>query len=277
MSFNIHDCYTTYINLDHRVDRRERVEKSLDAAGLQAVRTRGLLWEECVTTRRPLRTMPRHKRIVVSSELQCMFKDNHRGAGHGNIGCHFSHVACLEKARALGKDAFIMEDDLVICSDLHKRLGIITEFLNTHPWDIFWLSALVHTRPAYWHPRGHPHMPDCKCNVDCDSAATDHPNIIRTYGSFTTTAYLVNKNSLDKVLTACKELLPISYAIDHLYIRLQPYILSYAFIPGCVCQYDDMSDISNSWSPQTNCTRIGPWCYQDKMTDFDTATMFPKQ
>ncbi len=266
--FNMHDCYTTYINMDHRVDRRTAVEKTLQANDIIATRTRGLRWQECVDMRGH-GSGRRRVTIHIPPVLHNMYNQSR---GPGNIGCYFAHLACLTQALVASKNAFIMEDDLVICSDFAKRVNIITEFLNTNQWDIFWLSSMFHTNPPYWHHPQHPHMSNCMCTMHKDVIPTNNPRIVQTYGAFTTTAYFVNLDSIKQIIELLNKHMAESYAIDHAFIRIQPQLRTYAFVPGCIKQYNDHSDISNNWAAQGDISKLGPYVYQNKMEEFEPST-----
>lgn len=45
-NFNWKDCYTSYVNLDHRVDRKEAIVAELARVGINAIRQRGITPEE---------------------------------------------------------------------------------------------------------------------------------------------------------------------------------------------------------------------------------------
>lgn len=211
--------YAAYINLDSRVDRRARMEESLKRAGIKAERFRGLLPEE-------FKGDP--------AGIKAMWERPQKGA----IGCHFSQTSVMETALSLNKHALVMEDDLVFCSDFQDRLKTIFTFLETRPWDIFWLGATFHVNPPYWHKsraRG--------CRPLGYDAKRISGRILRTFGCFCTYAYIVNRDSIGKVLKRMEPLLPQSIGIDHMMIMLQPNLLTYAYVPGSIKQYDHLSDI----------------------------------
>ena len=216
------DAHAAYVNLDKRPDRRSRMELSLRVAGINAVRKRGLLPEEVK---------------VDPSRIKAMLDRPQKGA----IGCHFSQVSIMEDSLALGKHALVMEDDLVFCADFQKRIAYLDYFSRTNPWDVFWLGATFHVGPPYWHvndERGcRPMLQDARW------MGVDWPRMVRTFGCFCTYAYLVNKNSIAKILNMIDQKLPLSIGIDHMFIMLQPDLLCYSFVPGMVKQYDHISDI----------------------------------
>lgn len=232
------DCYISFVNLDHRKDRLARMQQSLAKAGLQAVRTRGMLPDE-------YKGDPKRVKVM-------------RDRTPGAIGCHFSQVKVMTDALYLSKNAFVMEDDLVFCSDFQKRMQIIDEFCQNSVWDIIWMGGTFHINPPYWH------KPQ-------DAQWIGHSNLIRTYGAFCTYAYIVNKWSIARVLAMLEQQLPTSIGIDYAMIQIQPNLYTYAFVPGCITQYDNRSDIGNGVTKFSGFSKLGPYWYQDKLENFDAA------
>lgn len=98
-----------YINLDHRQDRRERIEKTLADAGLTAERFSAIKNEEC-----------------------------------GAIGCSYSHARVLEQFLKTDKDFCILfEDDFVFTDpeDVEIRIKQLLRCADT--WDLVMLGANV--------------------------------------------------------------------------------------------------------------------------------------
>ena len=126
--------YASFVNLHHRTDRLDHMTKQLERIGLDAERTKGLLPDEV--------DQPRSKTEVMRKRTP------------GAIGCHYSQVSIMEKALALGKNAFVMEDDIIFCEDFNARLKMIDEFCSVNDWDVFWLGGTFHS-PAWWHKAGH--------------------------------------------------------------------------------------------------------------------------
>jgi GR25 family glycosyltransferase involved in LPS biosynthesis len=254
------NTFAAYVNLDKRIDRRDRMEKSLEKAGILAVRQRGMLPEEY--TESPAR-------------IQAMWNRPQKGA----IGCHFSQVQVMKQAKELGKHALVMEDDLVFCSDFQERLRQIEEFMGSFEWDIFWLGATFHVNPPYWHvskARG--------CQMigrDACRASPNFPRFIRTFGCFCTYAYIVNRDSIRRVLDQMEPLLPQSIGIDHMMIMLQPKLWTYCYVPGLIKQYDHISDIGvntngapavttfSNFAKLNGTVENSAYWWQDKASDFD--------
>lgn len=232
------DCFISFVNLDHRKDRLKRMWESLAKVGLRerTVRTRGMLPDE----------------YKGDPKLVKVMRDRTPGA----IGCHFSQVKIMTDALYHSKHAFVMEDDLVFCSDFRQRLAMIEEFTTHEAWDIIWLGGTFHINPPYWHkPR--------------DAQCTTYVNFMRTFGAFCTYAYIVNKWSLARVLAMLDEQLPKSIGIDYAMIQMQPHLQTFAFVPGCITQYDNQSDIGKGMTRFSGFAKLGPYWFADKLSDFD--------
>ena len=243
-----------YINLPHRKDRDEKMRAELQRAGLMAERVRGLL---------------PHEVDAHPFDIEVMQKRT-----PGAIGCHFSHVSCMKSAMYACKDVMILEDDLIFCSDIQDRLKHIENFCNTHEWDVIWLGATFHKQPTWHRSRNgkhlHPDLHQCTCDLNKDWERTDDERIVRTYGAWSTYAYIVNHKSIPKILSLFDEHLHESMGIDWLFIRLAPQLKTFSFIPGCVKQYDNQSDIGNGITKfsvfEFTC---GKYCWADTMQEFN--------
>lgn len=235
----LENSYISFVNMDHRTDRLERMNQSLEKLGIKAIRTRGMLPQEYEGPQERVEVMRRRT--------------------PGAIGCHFSQVRIMTEALNRRKHAFVMEDDLVFCSDFHKRIAHMEEFITTHNWDILWLGGTFHINPPYWHKKRR----DAKC--------TDDPRMMQTFGAFCTYAYIVRDGSIDKVLAGLDRMLDRSIGIDWAMIQLQPEWKTYAFVPGCICQYDNKSDIGKGMTIFSGFAKLGPYWFQDRMEQFDPA------
>lgn len=233
----IDDSYISYLNLEHRVDRRERMENSLTALGLHAWRTPG--GQAYAGDQERVRVM--------------------RERTPGTIGCYVGQCAIMQEALKLGLHAFVMEDDVVFCDDFWDRLKIIGWFLDARPWDIFWFGGTYHLNPPVWH----------KDDLGRDVERTNNDRILKTYGIWSTYAYLVNRESIQKVLHGLERVLPTSVGIDTSMIQLQPEWETFCFAPGCVKQYDSWSDIGNDMTYFSNFDKLGPHWYQERMEHFN--------
>ena len=244
------NAYISYVNLDHRPERRAKMEESLAQVGITtAVRTRGQLPTEYTGS---------------PDRIRGMLNRPQKGA----IGCYFSQLSIMHEAERRKQHAFVMEDDLSFCEDLPGRLEIITQFTDTHPWDVIWLGGTFHVNPPWWH----------KKTMGRDAEQTDNPRMMRTFGSFCTYAYIVNVASLTRVFKMLERVLPTSIGIDYSFIQISPNLQTYAFVPGCVVQYDHMSDIGTGMTIFSNFAKLNgtvensAYWFQKKMTDFDPTT-----
>lgn len=237
----LEQSYISFVNLDHRQDRLIRMNHSLEVAGLTAIRERGMLPHEYRGD--PARVLKMRNRTP------------------GAIGCHYSQVAIMAKALAAGNHAFVMEDDLIFCRDFQKRIAMIDEFTQKNAWDVIWLGGTFHINPPYWHK-----------TFGRDAETTHDPYFMRTYGAFCTYAYIVNGRSLGTVIRMLEEQVPNSIGIDYAFIQIQPKLKTFAFVPGCITQYDNRSDIGKGMTIFSGFAKLGPYWYQDRLEDFNPAT-----
>jgi GR25 family glycosyltransferase involved in LPS biosynthesis len=249
----VENLYAGYLNMPHRLDRFNHMQEQFKKTGLQFNRHIGKKPQEYNLDDPKYRTMLNRT--------------------PGAIGCHEGQVGIMKMAQSVGAHAAVFEDDVILCDDFDKRLEYIDNWTNTHDWDVIWLGASFHTNPPYWHRIGVSGMPpDCSAQLGKDCEPTDDTRMIRTYGAYVTFAYIVNFNSMDKIFKLFDEHLHTSIGIDWLFIKLQPQLKCFSFVPGCVMQMDNMSDIGSGmtvWSGQLN---NGPYVFQKLMTDFNPET-----
>lgn len=255
-SFISNSCYSSFVNLDHRKDRLTHILSELSKAGIHADKTRGILPNEVSGD------LSKYKAMLTRTP--------------GALGCHIAQTDIMREALYRNKNAFVMEDDLVFCSDIQKRFDYIQDFLNKNEWDIFWLGGTFHIGPPWWHNGTNPDLPEeLGGSIGRDAECTSDPRIMRTYGAFSTHAYIVNKNSIQKVLDLLEENVHLSMGIDWIMIKIQPQLKTYAFVPGCVKQMDNMSDIGGGMTVYSGFSRLNGteensrYWWQDKMEDFD--------
>jgi hypothetical protein len=91
--------------------------------------------------------------------------------------------------------------------------------------------------------------------------------MIRTYGCWGTYAYIINYNSLEKILSLLDENVSTSHAIDWLFIKLQPQLKTYAFNPGMAKQYDGKSDIVEGIRTFSSFSCVGPHWFSDTVSN----------
>lgn len=247
----VENLYASFINLDHRSDRLAHMTKVLPPS-LKAVRTRGIPWRE----------------IPESPSTAIM-----RARTPGAIGCHFSQVKVMKDAQAQGKHALVMEDDIIFCEDFDERMRMIDKWCDSHEWDVFWLGASFHVNPPFWHKVGESGMsPNCSAQLGYDVKCTNDPRIVQTFGAYITFAYIVNLNSMDKIFSLFDQHIHTSIGIDWLFIKLQPQLKCFSFVPGPVMQMDNESDIGTGMTVWSGQLRNGPYVWQNKMEDFDPTT-----
>ena len=227
--FSMNDIYASYINLDSRPDRDTRMIDELNRVHISAERLPGIL---------------PHATGQPSDKIHVMYQRT-----PGAIGCHYSQIAVMEKALSMNKHALVMEDDLVFCDDIQERFDYIEQFLSNNEWDIMWLGGTYHSEPT-WHKNiggkhTHPDLQMCSCDLNRDWEPTHDPHIVRTYGCWSTYAYIVNKKRLAHILDLLDQNVYRSMGIDWLFILLQPQLYTFAFNPGCVRQYNNQSNIGS--------------------------------
>lgn len=234
------NCHIAYVNLASRPDRNEHMIKELKRVGLEASR---------FDAYEPGPTIER----VGANRVQRMLKEN--GGTEGAIGCMFSQISIMLNAARGQKNAMVLEDDTIFCSDFKERLHEFATFVPSD-FDILWLGATFHKEPT-WHKLGHQDKLPCNCTLNRDWEETNHPNIVRTYGAWSTYAYIVNKKSIPKITLLLSEIMPQSIGIDYSMIALQPLLKTYAFVPGMVKQGDWQSNIGNGITKFSNFNRLG--------------------
>lgn len=260
------NCYVSFCNLDHRVDRLEHMNKELLRIGLHAVRQRSFPWKETDYQN------PKYRLMYERSP--------------GAIGCWLSQIEIMKKALELDLHAFVLEDDTVFCDDFQERMEYVTKWLwkNDMEWDAVWLGGTFHS-PAWWHPHGPSGMrPDVSAHLGKDFDHTNDPRIKRTYGAFSTHAYIIRNHSIQKFMNLFDKHMHESIGIDHCMIRVQPQLKTYAFVPGSVRQMNNLSDIGRNpdGSPamtmfsgfsKLNGTEANSlYWWQPLMTDFNPET-----
>jgi GR25 family glycosyltransferase involved in LPS biosynthesis len=244
---SLDDCYSSFINLDSRPDRLAHMQRELERVGIKAVRTRGILPEEYDGD---------------PAKIQVMLNRT-----PGAIGCWLAQTQIMREAWEKGQSALVMEDDLVFCSDFQERMEIASDFLEIKlskiseymPWDVFWLGGTYHVNPPVWH----------KDDLGRDAERTKHPRIVRTFGAFSTHAYYVRYSAIPGILKLLDGIMERSMGIDWAFIQLQPHLLTYAFAPGCVIQYDNASNIGNGVTVFSKFAELGAHWFADRMEDFD--------
>lgn len=255
----IENLYSGFLNLDSRTDRLNHMEEQFkNIHSFKPIRHRGKKPQEY---------------NLEDSKYKVMLNRT-----PGAIGCMEGQLDIMRYAHEKGKNALVMEDDLVFCSDFDERLNYIDNWTQSHEWDIIWLGGTFHV-PAFWHKIGMSGMPpDCSAQLGKDCETTDDPRMIRTYGSFCTYAYIVNINSIEKVVNMLEGHMPKTIGIDYSMIALSPKLNTFAFVPGCVKQKDNISDIGTGMTIFSGFSKLNGneensrYWWQDKISDFDPST-----
>ena len=253
--FKFNECYASFVNLAHRQDRLTHMMGQLVKAGIQAerfeaIKTSDHQWEP-TTYGTMMRRTP------------------------GAIGCYVSQMEVMKKAYEAGKSAFVMEDDLVFCTDIQKRFEYIEKFINDNEPDfhVIWLGGTFHVGPPYWYT-GRNHLLQGRY-IGRDAERTKDPRMFRTNAAFSTHAYVVNYKHIPAILEELERQKPTSIGIDYSFIRMQPDLRCFAFVPGCVKQIDNMSDIGTGMTIYSGFSRLNGtienslYWWQDRMEDFD--------
>jgi GR25 family glycosyltransferase involved in LPS biosynthesis len=247
----LEESYKAFINLDHRQDRLSAMRKELARIGIEAERFPALKPADVIN------------KLVPASKVEVMRKRT-----PGAIGCHYSQVAIMYEAYTRNQHAFVMEDDLIFCDDFKERIEIIEDFLKDKEWDVIWLGGTYHKEPT-WHKAGHSQLPECNCSLGKDVEPTDSKYIVRTYGCWSTYAYIVNKDSLDRIIGMLDSKVYLSMGIDWLFILLEPLLKTYAFVPGCIRQRDGKSDIGNGDTIFSNFQKLGNHWFNENRRNFN--------
>lgn len=246
------DCYISYLNLDCRPDRREHMEKELARVGIWAERTRGQMPVEFDRN---------------SPQLQVQWNRT-----PGSIGCMMGQMRIMMDAYRSGKSAMIFEDDVVIATDIKDRLEYFSRFLyGQEDWAVAWLGGTIHIPAPFWHTGKNPDL--IGHSLGKDAEPTHDPRIIKCYGAFSTFAYVVNYKKIPEVLQLLKEVMPISMGIDWSFIKLGERLNTFMYLPGCVKQMDNQSNIGNGATIFSGFARLGDHWFQDKAEMFDPKTI----
>lgn len=254
------DYHAKYLNLPHRTDRYEHMVVQLSRTSLKAERHTAKLPSQVDQYNPKYATMQRRT--------------------PGAIPCHIGQCEIMREALAFGKNAIVMEDDIVFCEDFDKRFEYVENWMALNEgWDIFWLGSSFHVNPPFWHRVGGSGMPpDCSANLGYDAKRTSDDRIIQTLGAFATFAYIVNVNSIEKILGLFESHIHESIGIDWLAVKLQPQLKCFAFLPGMVKQKDNQSDIGTGQTIWSGFLKLNgtlensAYVYQNLMTDFEPST-----
>ena len=247
------DLAKYYVNLEERTDRRAHMEAMLKSRGIEAERVSAFHWKD-VDYENPL-----YRKMYERTP--------------GAIGCYLSQVYCMRKAQDAGKSVLIMEDDLQFTEDfVSTRVPIIEKFCNGNTWDVMFLGGTVHYPVPQWHTKGHtnPELPPsmCNCNLDKDAEPTGTEHIFKAFGAWSTYCYIVNYQSIEKILRLFNDHIQTSIGIDWLYIKLSPQLNNFIFLPGSCKQIDGQSNIGNGITRFSAFSMLGKHWYSENINDF---------
>lgn len=256
----LNDCYIGYVNLSYRTDRKESIERELCKVGIAAERFDAILTTDDSWNKPPYQTMFNRTR--------------------GAIGCYLSQMEVLKIGLSKGRTTMVLEDDAIFCSDFKERMNYVEKFLESKEWDIIWLGATFHADKAWWYndsntdmiPPTSSYFNSSSMGITKDFENTEDERIKRTFGCFCTYGYIVNINSIQKVLDKLNLYMPISMGIDWSMIIMQPSLKTYSFVPGMIKQMDNKSDIGFGDTIFSGFAALGPYWWQDKIEDFLPST-----
>lgn len=213
--FKFKDCKFYLINLDKHTSRYEKSKKELKKVGIEAERFSAI----------PITSLEQAEAYKTYPRLE--------KTKMGQIGCFLSHYKLLEQNINSDKNLCIFEDDIEFCDDFNERMEYIEKNFKFEKWDILFLSSFFHlNNKSFWN------------NPEYEETGVKH--LFKTYSSFCTHSYIINKNSIEKVLKSLDDTQEHTYAIDHAYIQFQKDINNscYSFVPGCVNQRPEISTIN---------------------------------
>lgn len=244
-TFNTKNWKSYYINLDHREDRRQHIERVFKKVGIKAERLSGKTDNDVVN-------FPEIKLASICKTPDC-FNNKKSIFLHspGNWGCTLSHYSILKK-HLDSKDKRILaifEDDAYFSEDFNERLKYLQDNFDLD-WDFFYLGSWCRL------------IKDEKTKIKYVWRIRDI--VLGGHG------YLVNPKSLPKIIELVKEKAKETEIIDSIYCHLIPYLKMYAFIPGMVSQIVDKSDIKNSKGnyPAFFIKTYGEHIFSNKLKDF---------
>lgn len=260
--FKWRDLHIGWVNLSHRTDRKEKMEAELQRVGLEAERFEAILTKDESWNRPPYLKLFARTR--------------------GAIGCKLSQMAVMQKAYDMGKGAMVLEDDLVIATDVVERLDYIEKFINEKEpdADLVFLGGTVHCNRSWWHCQPHEPMlqPYCNCNLQRDMERIDDRHMVRVYGMFSTHAYFVPFEKIPKILKLLNDVMEETIGIDFSLIIHQPNLKCFAFLPGSIKQYNAESDIGFGTTMFENFSKLNgsiensAYWWTDKIDDFNSDT-----
>ena len=242
MKLGLDDIKFYFINLSTRQDRLHNIMQELSKIDVTAER-----FEACT------HNSPSHGFNLLRHN-------------NGQKGCSLSHITLMMNFdKSQGKHLGIFEDDAFFCEDFQSRWKYIEENFN-RDWDIFFMDSFYHLND---YPRKH---------HDIEYELTDIKYIHRVYSHFCTHSYVINVNSIDKILQLYRENISKTWAIDALQIIVEPMLNCYAFTPGMAGQISNKSDIQGKFFDQMAYfyKECGRHIFAQNLSEFDYQSYFNK-
>lgn len=242
MRFQVDQLDPWVVNLEHRTDRWEMMQRELRQIHMTARRFSAMAPDE-------YSERPGAGPLI----------EGQRTAGNW---ASFAHL--MRMNQGTDRNLLLLEDDVFFCSDFWRRMDYLERYL-TMPWDVVFLGATFHLERNAPNGRWHPERRN-------DVERTHAKHIFRAYGVWSNHGMIVRGRSAGKVLGAMRSVLNVARGSDHALILAQPTLNCYVFVPGCVFQHNGRSDVAEGQHPYTmfsNFLKLGPYVYQDRMNVWD--------
>ena len=210
------------INLEHRTDRWESIEKYLNKYNI-------------TNYERFSAISPQNIHAIPEN----FYKDMHNLTGDiryylGAVGCKMSHYYIVEESKKRNYSRIlILEDDAEFIEDFGKKIVKVldgfTKVSKQYPdWALFYIGANFDNKTPQ------------KVVVDCDKTENE-TNIFWSKDCLTTHAYAIHSNIFNLI---SENLLTTSVEIDRFYkIIVQPYYNCFCTYPSLIIQKAGYSDI----------------------------------
>lgn len=149
-----------YINMDDRLDRKEKFEKMAQGLNIPAIRVSAV--------------------IPLDQEVIPLYNGHNDPRRKFKISCTMSHQLVIKMAKENGfKNCLIFEDDCVLLDSYKSKIQQCVDELKNIKWDLFYLGG----------------EPNNYCEF-----VSDNLQEIKNGGVYCTHAYAINNTLYDKVL-----------------------------------------------------------------------------
>jgi GR25 family glycosyltransferase involved in LPS biosynthesis len=214
-----------YINLKHAVARREQIESQKRLFGINIQRFEGIEG----------RTQP----VKI------------KGLSDGQLGCLLSHLTILRNQLTQEHDVLIIEDDSILTENFKQAIAI-PQYLSSigAEWDIVYLDATI-VQPAlmgklFRLKNSTPPQKITVVELNDESQA------------FGTHSYIINRNSIKKLVGFIEKLAFQGKAIDNIYVALNSSKMIKAHLTIPFLAYGSQETL-NSQITDTIDDRIKTW------------------